>query len=546
MRRALFVCALLIALPSAAAEPPRAAGANVRVNAPQEGQYGRAGMAVAASADGQRIVAAWDDLQGTCGPPFNRPCPPQQPPGLTGVGVSTDGGRTWTDLGAPPPIETALSGGHAWLDRSGTGGMGGTGKDGDDETFYLVTRARLPDSAASLVGQKGILLYRGRFEDGRFVWKDTRYFGPKREEDYWRGPNVAAAKDGSGRVYIAVTNLRGICGKRGTSGGTIELMRSEDGGDTWSEPVLVSRDTNLETTDPKDPLCGTWGQFQFTPTISLGPAGEIYVAWQFGPEFFTDLKALRQTSPPTNSLAFSRSLDGGQTFSYRRVVATVNSLGENAPAGFSKDVMNDTPRMAVALDHPHRGRLYYAYASAVEEVHCANDVLSPKAYSPVSSQVYLLWSDDRGQSWQGPTPLGEPVPRTGVKRFFPTVAVRPDGAVDVVYFESRETQRTADPDDVECSTPLGSGNPRRSPNRSLVDLWWTRSADGGRTFGPRVRVTSETSDWCAAQFDSAGFLFPNFGDYLGIFPGRDHNFLVWTDGRTGVPDTFFTTLGGTK
>ena len=71
---------------------------NVRINAPQEGQYGRMGMAVAASADGQRIVAAWDDVQGTCGPPFNRPCPPPEPRGLTGVGVSTDGGRTWTAI----------------------------------------------------------------------------------------------------------------------------------------------------------------------------------------------------------------------------------------------------------------------------------------------------------------------------------------------------------------------------------------------------------------------------------------------------------------
>jgi len=525
--------ALLAALPALGQQ----AGPNVRMNAPQEGQYGRMGMAVAASADGQRIVAAWDDVQGTCGPPFDRPCPPPEPRGLTGVGVSTDGGRTWTDLGAPPPLPTALSGGHAWLDR------GGRGKD---ETFYLVTRARLPDSALNFVGQKGILLHRGRFEDGRFVWKDARYFGPARDEDFWRGPSVAAAKDGSGRVYIALTNLRGICGKRGTSGGTIELMRSEDNGDTWSEPVLVSRDTNLETTDPKDPLCGTWGQFQFTPTVSLGPNGEIYVAWQFGLEFFTDLKELRQTSPPTNSLAFSRSLDGGRTFSYRRVVATVNSLAENPPAGFSKDAMNDTPRMAVAVDGAHRGRLYYAYASAVEEVVCENDILSSKVYSPVSSQVWLQWSDDRGQTWQGPVPLGDPVPRTGTKRFFPTVTVLPGGAVEVAYFESREVQLTPDLDDVECGTPLGSGNIRRSPNRSLVDLWWVSSPDGSPAFGPRVRVTSETSDWCATQFDIVGFLFPNFGDYLGIFPLRDRAYLVWTDSRTGVPEAFFAALGGEK
>lgn len=536
MIRRAILCALLAALPLAAAAQQRV-GPEVRVNAPQEGQYGRMGNALAASEDGTRLVAAWDDLQGTCGPPFNRPCPPQEPPGLTGVGVSTDGGKTWTDLGAPPPTETALAGGHAWLDRGGRG---------DDETFYLVTRARKADDATPFRGQKGILLHRGRFEGGRFVWKDVRYFGPARAGDFWRGPSVAAAKDGSGRVYIALTNLREICGRPSSSGGTIELLRSEDGGETWSDPVVVSPDTSLETTDPKDPLCGTRGHFQFTPTISLGPLGEIYLVWQFGPEFAIDWKALLQKSPPTIALGFSRSLDGGRTFSHPRIVAFVNSLGENAPAGFSKDAMNDTPRLAVAGGGPHAGRLYFAYAGAVEETTCGPDVFSPKLYSPLSSQVHLLWSDNRGQTWNGPVPLGAPVPRTGVKRFFPTVAVRADGTVDVVYFESRETQRTRDPLDVECRLPLGFNTFRNSTARSLVDLHWVQSTDGGATFGPPVRVTSETSDWCGTAFDSAGFLFPNYGDYLGIFPGRDRTFLVWTDGRTGVPDTFFTTLGGTR
>ncbi|HSG40184.1 MAG TPA: sialidase family protein, partial [Thermoanaerobaculia bacterium] len=170
-----------------------------------------------------------------------------------------------------------------------------------------------------------------------------------------------------------------------------------------------------------------------------------------------------------------------------------------------------------------------------------------KLYSPVSSQVYMIWSDDRGESWSAPVPLGSPVPETGLKRIFPAVAVRPGGAVDVVYAESREVQLTADPDDVECSLSLTSGNFRNSPVRSLVDLWWVQSTDGGKTFSPRVRVTSETSDWCATHFDFAGFLFPNYAEYLGIFPGKDRTFLVWGDGRNGVPDAFFTTLeAGTK
>ena len=524
------LAAALLAAPLAAQVGP-----NVRVNATQTGQYGRSGNAVAVSEDGRRLVAAWDDVEGTCGPPFNRKCPPPDPPGLTGVGASSDGGRTWTDLGAPPPTPEAMSGGHSWLDRGGSGGS---------ETFYLVSRARLKDSTNPFYGQVGILLHRGRFENGRFVWTDARYFGPKHKGDFWRGPTVTAAKDGSGRVYIAVTSLLDICGRPGSSGGTIQLLRSEDNGDTWSDPATVSPDDTFATDDPKDPHCGSWGHFQITPSISLGPSGEVYVSWQLGAEFQINWKALSQLSPNTNELAFARSLDGGRTFSHRRIIASVNSLGENPPAGFSKDIMNDTPRMAVARGGPHNGRLFYVYATAVEETACDNDPFSSRAYTPLSSQVYLLWSDNRGQLWNGPVPLGPPVPRTGVKRFFPAVAVRPDGSVDAVYFESREVQRTPDPNDNECPMPLGSGLIRRGLATSLVDLWWVHSGDGGDSFGPRVRATSETSDWCRATFDFVGFLFANYGDYLGISAGRDRTYLVWPDSREGVPDAYFTTLGG--
>lgn len=518
------------------AAAPLLAGSNLRVNAPQlpapSGQLGRAGMAIAASPDGQMILAGWDDVQGVCGPPMGRPCEPQSPTGLTGIGYSTDGGRTWTDLGAPPPAGGFMTGGHVWIDRGGP----------DNQTFYVVSRGRKLDDP-SPNGQIGFVLNAGRFENGSFAWKDSRYIDPPTRGDQWRGPSVAAAKDGSGRVYLAVCNLLPHCGRPSTGAGQIELLRSPDGGATWEPPVIVGRDETFELQRPVgDPLCASQGRFQFTPTIALGPGQEVYMVWQYGPTYAFSLTPLNQSTAPTVSVRFARSLDGGRTFGFPRDLATVNSLFGNAPAGFSKDNMNDTPRIAVAQSGPYRGRIYVTYASAAREVDCGSFLLGPKDYSPVSSQAYLIWSDDRGESWSTPVPLGPPVPEKHLKRFFPAVAVRPDGSVDAVYFESRETQLTADPFDLECPVRVNSGNFRKATARSLVDLWWARSTDGGATFGPPVRATSETSDWCGAHFDSAGFLFPNFSDYLGIFPVAGRTLVVWTDGRNGVPDTFFTAL----
>ena len=512
------------------------APANVRVNAPQlptpAGQLGRAGYAVAASADGREILVGWDDIQGMCGPPMGRPCQPPSPPGLTGIAFSTDGGRTWTDLGAPPTAEGFMAGGHVWIDRGGA----------DNQTFFVISRARKLDDPTSL-GQIGFVFNRGRFENGTFVWKDAQYIGPAKQGDLWRGPTVTAAKDGSGRIYVGLSNSQALCGQPTTGSGQIELLRSNDGGTTWEGPVVIGRDETYETFKG-DPQCAARGRFQASPTTALGPFGEIYVTWQYGPHFQVYFDPISQETPPTVGYGFSRSLDGGQTFSLPRVLVTVSSMAENGPAGFTKDVMNDTPRIAVAQSGPHRGRIYVTYAASVREVHCTSFLYNPKEYSPASSQTWLIWSDDRGETWSAPAPLGPPLPATGVKRYFPTVAAGPDGAVDVIYFESRETQFTADPRDLECPTTTNLGYFKKGRARSLVDLWWTRSTDGGATFGSRVRVTSETSDWCAVQFDYGGLLFANFGDFLGLFPGADRTFAVWTDGRTGVPDTYFTTLGG--
>ncbi|HKH43543.1 MAG TPA: sialidase family protein [Thermoanaerobaculia bacterium] len=529
------LCGLLAAPALRADGSGRQAGANVRLNDPQLslpfGQLGRVGMAVAASPDGTQILAGWDDVQGMCGPPMGRPCPPESTPGLTGVGYSTDGGRTWTDLGAPPTAAGFMTGGHVWIDRGGA----------DNQTFFVLSRARKLDDPGPL-GQIGFVLNRGRFENGAFVWTDSQYLAPAKQGDLWRGPTLVAAKDGSGRVFMALSNSQALCGEPTTGSGQIEVLRSADGGTTWEGPVIAGRDETYVTV-AGDLSCAARGRFQASPSIALGPWGEIYVTWQYGPPFQLYYDPIWQETPPTAAAAFSRSLDGGRSFSLPRILTTTNSMIENQPAGFNKDLMNDIPRLAVATAGPHRGRLYVTYASAVREVHCTSYYFGPKDYSPASSQTWLIWSDDRGESWSAAVPLGPPLPPAGVKRFFPAIATGPDGTVDVIYLESREAQFTADPHDLECPTPTPVGYFRMGRAHSLVDLMWVRSTDGGASFGPPVRVTSQTSDWCATQADIAGFLFPNFGDFVGLSAGRDRSYAIWTDGRNGVPDAYFATLG---
>ncbi len=535
---------LLLADPGGAGKPPSPGSPslpnapNVRVNAPQlpspDGQLGRAGEAVAADAAGEHLVAAWESIGGFCGPPVGRKCTPPAKPGITGFGYSNDGGRTWIDGGAPPVVDNSVTGGHPWLDRGGV----------DQQTFFLVSRGWGADKPL----QKGITFHRGRFENGAFAWQDGRLLAPPEAGDVSRGCSVTAAKDGSGLVLVSLTNLRAICGPAKPGGlriisfGQIEILRSEDGGSSWSKPIVVSPSDNVETADHQDPRCGDSGTVQVAVSTALGPDHAAYLIWQRGPYLsHFSRKDASSESDHVVHLSFSRSLDAGRTWSPPRELVSVQSLRDDPPVGYSGDTVNDIARIAVVPDGRHRGRILVTYSSAVAPARPEK----PGDQCLVSTQAFLIHSDDQGLHWSAPQPLGSPVPPAGVKRFWPVVATGPDGEVNVVYAESQERQAAAGPDAAECRTPLLNGVTRAGKASSMVDLYRMVSKDGGTTFGPPDRITTETSNWCATRFDLGGRLFANFGDYLGLATGGHRLFTIWTDGRNGVPDAYFAALPST-
>lgn len=499
-------------------------GPNVQVNDPQQLPPNdfptRSTISLGASGDGQRLLAGFEDYRGLCGAPFNNPaCTPENPSGLSGFSFSTDGGNSWTDAGAIAPIGTAVAVGHPAVDVMRQG-------EREDETFLYASR--LQDANGTPLG---VGIERGHFAAGTFVWDDAHVLSPPSVNAAFSRQEIATAKDGSGAAYVIESDSIGICNVPTAGFGQIEAWRTHDGGDTWEGPVVVSPET-AEIQDPNDPLCGSSGFFQVASTVAVGPQGEVYVAWQYGAHLDSN-----GVFSSLSTIDFSRSLDGGRTFDPPRHLVDINSNRANQPVAYAKSRMNDQPRIAVATTGKHRGRIYVGYYQPVAPVS------TPITFqSLVSTQSYLVYSDDQGRTWSAPHILGPPVPSTGVKRFWPTIGLRPNGDVEIAYLESHEVQLDPDPTVVECNMPTGAGR-RIGPATSLIDTYLVQSRDGGVTFGPPVRVSSQTGNWCPIHFTFAFGLLSNLGDYFGIATGGDKTFLAWPDARNGFADVFFAAVG---
>lgn len=126
--------------------------------------------------------------------------------------------------------------------------------------------------------------------------------------------------------------------------------------------------------------------------------------------------------------------------------------------------------------------------------------------------VWLNYSDDYGRTWSDDIRVDGFASVRSSRANVPSIAVNREGMVGVSWVDCQD-----DPD--------GNRN----------DVYFTVSADGGRTFQPPVRVTTVSSDPRTATNNDVANKFPGGGHYLGMTAKLDGSFqLVWSDSRTGI------------
>ncbi len=286
---------------------------------------------------------------------------------------------------------------------------------------------------------------------------------------------IAADPAGAGRLYLTWVQAREVGQLKFTGpGNPIVSTRSDDGGATWGRPVPVND--------------GGRGRV-VAPSAAVGPDGELYVLFLDVGDDRLDYEGAHEGfgGPPYPgrwSLVLARSTDRGATWA--------ESVVDDRLVPAERFIAFLPPFPSLAVDR-RSGRVYAGFSDA-------------RLGAP---DVWVRSLAPGAAAWSGAVRVNDTPQRDRTAQYLPKLAVAPDGRLDVVYYDRR-----ADP-----------GN-----RRNEVSL--QSSADGGRSFGPRVALATRSFDSRIGFGSERGL--PDLGSRLALESSADRALAVWADTRSGT------------
>lgn len=294
------------------------------------------------------------------------------------------------------------------------------------------------------------------------AWSPGTYTGlngTKDQDKAW-----AAVDRANNNIYVTWTQFDQYASTSPTNFSNILFSRSTDGGMTWSVPVRI----NEVAGDCRDSDSTVEGA---VPTV--GPGGEIYVAWA-GPA----------------GLVCTKSLDGGVTW------PATNVFVSDIPGGWDFFIpgiyrCNGLPVTACDLGPgPHRGTVYINW--------------SDQRNGATDTDIWLTKSTDGGLTWSTRKRVNDDPP--GRQQFFTWMTVdQSDGTIYVVFYD------------------------RRNYLDTRTDVYLACSKDGGETF-VNTRISESPFTPLSTTFfgDYTGISAHN-GVVRPIWTRLDGNALsIWT------------------
>ncbi len=341
------------------------------------------------------------------------------------VYVSSDGGRSWVNLGLgrPHPNWRSSNDPSVVFDSDGTGYLVyGAFPVGSDfvrgNGIYL---ARTSDQGATwephivVIEHTAEMTPDSSFEDKYYISVDNSQFSPYKNHLYipWKRmtPRDSATQ--------------------------IMLSKSTDKGSTWSSPVAVSNRLPGSTEDT------TFGQS--FPIVATGPEGDVYAVWNHGIE---------------HGVGYAKSTDGGATFSVPRIIHNYEIFGE------TRDISGDGE--PPNFKHTVKGKVR---AEAYPVISC--DISGGQR----NGYVYVCWaagnppdiffsrSADGGDSWSEPIIVSADPTND---QFWPWMATdQTNGDLGIMYFDSRNDAENLL---VECWVSYSSDGGETWTDRQAADF----------------------------------------------------------------------------
>ena len=294
--------------------------------------------------------------------------------------------------------------------------------------------------------------------------------------DYERATDPWVSFAPNGDVYFMSQTLND---SNSTNG--MLVSKSTDGGDTWSEPITLIRDTDANvhndkvalTADPTNAnyaysvwtrdvgsqLGPTWFARTTNGGTSWEPARKIYGPGEGNQTIGNQIAVLPNgtlvdvfdLSSVGNQVALIRSTDKGASWSSNAtIVSTLDQVGVRDPESGQAVRTGDTIP-DVAVDR-RSGALYLVWQDA-------------RFSGGARDAIAFSKSTDGGRTWSVPVQINKTptnIPRGNRQAFTPSVHVAADGTIGVSYYDFRN------------NTPDSATLP--------TDYWLVHSHDGGATW----------------------------------------------------------------
>jgi len=289
------------------------------------------------------------------------------------------------------------------------------------------------------------------------------------------------------RIYVTYTDFdsSGVCGPPDRfTRVAIELVRSTDGGATWSAPVVFNS------------LCSPAsvpGLFVQGSQVTVDAAGNVYVAW----EFFA-------ANGITREIRLRRSSNHGKSFGSRVKVSDVACSGDcfALQGGFRAGL--DLQSMAIDRSSAAtKGSIYVAW-------HDSRFVQFPDLASPTGFYGYadavVSFSRNGGASWSSPVRINQNVEPLangrGTDQYMPGIAVDNTGRVEACFYDRR-----------------------LDPKNFFFDRFCAVSTNGGRNWTDSRQTKSSSPPFHATDTLLNPFYMGDYDGMASDFTGANGGFV---------------------